>query len=134
MTVASSTSRIQYDCNGSTSDFAFTFGVQETSEIQVILTSSAGVETVLVENSNYTMSATNDDYSAGGTVSTIDALGDPYGYASGNIITIMRNVPLTQASDFTEGMPTLYETFEQGLDKQIRISQQLQEQLTEPLS
>lgn len=124
MTVASSTSRIQYNCNGATPAFAFSFGVGATSEIQVILTSSLGVETILTETTHYTISATNDDYSSGGTVTTVAT------YATGNTITILRNVPLTQASDFTEGMPTLYETFETGLDKLTRITQQQQEQIS----
>ncbi len=122
-TVSSSTSRIAYDCNGSTVNFAFTFGVSATSEIQVILTSAAGSETVLTETTNYSVSCTNDDCESGGTVTTVST------YASGNTITILRNVPLTQESDFTEGMPTLYETFEDGLDKNIRISQQQQEEI-----
>ena len=120
MTVASSTSRIQYNCSGGTT-YAFAFGVGATSEIQVILTDSAGVETILTETTNYTVTATNSDFSAGGTVTTVAA------YAAGNTITILRNVPLTQGSDFVEGMPTLYETFEDGLDKLTRIAQQIKE-------
>lgn len=122
MTVASSTSRVKYNCSGGT-DYAFTFGVSATSEIQVILTNSAGVETTLTETTHYSISAVNNDYSSGGTVTTVAS------YAAGNTITILRNVPLTQASDFEEGMPTLYETFEEGLDKLTRITQQQQEEI-----
>jgi hypothetical protein len=75
----------------------------------------------LTETTHYTVSATNRDYSSGGVVTTTTA------YAAPNKITILRNVPLTQDSDFVEGMPTLYETFESGLDKLTRITQQLQE-------
>ncbi|MFA7463239.1 MAG: hypothetical protein WCY59_08870, partial [Anaerovoracaceae bacterium] len=123
MTVATSTSRIQYNCSGGTT-YAFTFGIGATSEIQVILTSSSGAETVLTETTHYTVSATNRDYSSGGVVTTTTA------YAAPNKITILRNVPLTQDSDFVEGMPTLYETFESGLDKLTRIAQQQQEELS----
>jgi len=122
MTVASSTSRIQYNCSGGTT-YAFAFGVGATSEIQVILTNSAGVETILTETTNYTVTATNSDFSAGGTVTTVAA------YAVGNKITILRNVPATQESDFVEGMPALYETFEDAVDKLTRICQQQQEEL-----
>ncbi len=123
MSVTSSTSRVQYNCNNSTVAFPFTFGVGSSSEIQVILTSSAGVETVLTETTHYSVAATNNRFSNGGTVTTVAT------YDTGNKITILRNVPVTQASDFTEGMPTLYETFENGLDKLTRISQQQQEQI-----
>jgi len=120
MTVASSNSRIQYNCSGGTT-YDFAFGVGATSEVKVVLTDASNVETILTETTHYTISATNSDYSSGGTVTTVAA------YAAPNKITIVRNVPLTQASDFTEGMPTLYETFEQGLDKCIRLLQQQNE-------
>jgi hypothetical protein len=123
MTVASNTSRIQYNCSGGT-EYDFTFGVGETSEIQVILTDAAEAETTLTETTHYTVSATNNDFSSGGTVTTVAA------YAAGNKITILRNVPITQESDYVEGMEALYETFEDGLDKLTRIAQQIQERLT----
>ncbi len=123
-TVATSTSRVQYSCNNSTTDFAFTFGIKETSEIDVILTTSTGTETTLAETTNYSVACTNDDCSSGGTVTTVST------YDTGNTITIIRDVPLTQESDFTENMATLFETFEDELDKGRRIDQQLQEQIT----
>jgi hypothetical protein len=123
MTVSSSTSRVKYSCNGSVTEFAFTFGVGATSEIQVIYTDTTGTETVLTETTHYAVSATNNDFESGGKVTTVAT------YATGTYITILRNVPLTQASDFTENRATLYETFEDGLDKNIRIDQQQQEEI-----
>ena len=120
-TVATSTSRIQYACSGSGTTYTFSFGVGTTTEIQVILTDSAGTETTLTATTHYSVSCTNNDCTSGGTVTTVAT------YAAGNKITVLRNVPLTQESDFTEGMPTLYETFESGLDKLTRIAQQQQE-------
>ena len=123
MTVSSNTSRVKYTCSGDSS-FDFTFGIGETSEIQVIKTIIAtGAETTLTETTDYTVSATNDDYSSGGTVTTVEAC------ATGYSLTILRDVPLTQESDFTEGSPTLYESFEDGLDKLTRITQQQQEEI-----
>ncbi len=122
-TVATSTSRVKYNCNGSVTAFAFTFGVGATSELQVILTSAEGAEITLTETTNYTVACTNNDCTSGGTVTTVAT------YATGNTITILRNVPLTQEADFTEGMPTLYESFETGLDKLTRIAQQHEEKL-----
>lgn len=124
MTVAASTSKVQYNCNGSTVAFAFTFGVSATSEVKVIKTDAAGVETVLTETTHYSVSATNNDYSSGGTVTTVST------YATGNKITIERDVPITQESAYTEGMATLYGSFEEGLDKLTRIAQQQQEEIT----
>jgi len=125
--VSSSTSRIAYNANGATVAFPFTFGVGATEEIEVVLTTPAGVETVLTETTHYTVGCTNNDCESGGTVTTVAT------YATGNTITVLRNVPLTQEDDFTENMPTLYETFEDALDKGIRIDQQQQEQINRTL-
>jgi hypothetical protein len=130
MTVSSTSPRIKYDCNGSTTDFTFTFNASATDEISVILTTSAGVETTLTENSHYFVTATNNDYTAGGTVSTC-VTGDittPYAWATGYTLTIMRVVDITQETDLVP-QPTLYQSFENALDKCARIDQQLQEQL-----
>lgn len=121
MAVPNTYTPAQYNCNGSTVAFPFTFGVGATSEIEVILTDANGVETILTETTHYTVSAVNNDYESGGTVTTVAT------YASGNKITLRINVPLTQDADFVEGAPTLYESFENGLDKLTRIAQQLSE-------
>lgn len=123
-TVAESTSRIKHNCNGSVTAFTFTFNAGSTSEFTVILTDSTGTETVLTPTTNYSVSCKNGDCSGGGTVNTVAT------YASGNTITILRDVPLTQESDFYEGQRTLYESFEQALDKNTRIDQQQNESLT----
>jgi hypothetical protein len=127
MTVASSTSRAQYNCSGGTT-YTFSFGVGETSEIKVILTDGLGIPATLTETTHYSVSATNNDFSSGGTVTTVAAYDTPY------TITILRNVPITQSSDYVEGMESLYETFEDGLDKLTRIDQQQQEILNRALT
>lgn len=119
-TVSDATYKIVYTCNSSTTAFPFTFGIGATSEVKVTETVSAtGVETAYAETTDYTVACTNSDCSAGGTVNTVSTC------ATGRTLTLEMNVPYTQASDFTEGMPTLYETFEDGLDKLTRIAQQL---------
>ena len=118
MSVPDSTSKSIQSCNGSAVAFPFTFGIGATSEIKVTYTTALGVETVLTETTHYVVSATNNDYSAGGTVTTVAT------YASGTTITLERNTPYTQEADFIEGMATLYETFEDSLDKLTRIAQQ----------
>lgn len=111
----------QFSCNGLLTSFDFTFGIYESSELEVIHTDADGVETVLTETTNYSVSATNSDYSTGGTVTTVVT------YATGETITIFLAVPITQESNFVDNQATLYETFELGLDKLTRICQQLDE-------
>jgi hypothetical protein len=58
-------------CDGSTTDFDFTFPIEDTGDIVVILVEvSTGDETALTLTTHYTVSATNNDYSSGGTVAT----------------------------------------------------------------
>ena len=118
----------QFACNGLLTDFDFTFGIYESSELEVIHTDADGVETVLTETTHYTVSATNSDFSTGGTISTVAT------YALGVTLTARMAVPLTQESDFVDNQATLYETFELGLDKLTRICQQLEESIGRGLS
>lgn len=110
-----------FSCNGVLTAFDFSFGVNATSEVEVIQRTAAGVETILTETADYVVSTTNDDYSSGGTVTTVLA------YATGVTLTIRMIIAFTQISNFTENMSTLYETFEDALDKLTRIAQQLSE-------
>lgn len=110
-----------YDCNGSIDDFAFTFYALSEDDIYVILTDSTGVETTLTLTSDYTLTGADGDgrFPSGGSVATV------LQYASGYTITIMRTVDLLQESEFTEGMATLFKSFEDGLDKCTMGLQQL---------
>ena len=122
--VADSTSRAQYNCNSSATVFAFTFNAGSEAEVRVLRTvTSTGTETALVAGTDYTVSCTNDDCFQGGTVTTVATC------ATGGTITILRDVSVTQETDYTEGMPTLYESLETDLDHQTRINQQQDEEL-----
>lgn len=121
-TVSDATYKSTSVCNGTATSYTFTFGVGATSEVKVTTTVSAtGVETTLTETTDYSVLCTNSDCTSGGTVVLTSGSKCP----SGSTLTLEMNVPYTQTSDFTEGMPTLYETFEDGLDKLTRITQQL---------
>ncbi len=129
MTVTALTTNPEhFSCNGSLVAFDFSLGVSVSTEIEVIHSTAAGVETTLVPITDYVVSTTNDDYSSGGTVTTTET------YASGITLTIRMVIALTQATDFVENMPTLYEEFEESLDKLTRIGQQLNELLERCLS
>lgn len=128
MTVEAAVVSATFSCNGALTQFDFTFGLGVTADLEVIHTDADGVQTVLTETTDYSLSATNDDYSTGGRVTTVAT------YDSGETITLRLAISLTQASDFTENQATLYETFEDGLDKLTRIAQQLDEAIGRCLS
>lgn len=124
MTIATTTNKIIHNCNGALTDFEFTFPILESSDLDIIITAVAtGSEQLLALTTDYTVAPSSNDYSNGGTVSTVATWSSDY------TITIYRAIPRTQDSDFTEGMPTLYETFEDGLDKLTMIAQEFDESL-----
>lgn len=126
MTVSASTSRSDYAGNGSTTAFATGFRFLQNSDLRVILTIDAtGVETAQVETTNYTVTGAGPD--AGGTVTMLVAP------ASGETLTIKRDVPLTQGTDYVENDAFPAEAHEEALDKLTMIVQQQQEILDRTL-
>ena len=114
-TLASST----YNGNGSTTAFSTGFYFISNSHLQVIVTSSAGVETVQTITTDYTV--TGAGVSGGGTVTFVTAP------ATGTKVNIRSNVPLTQETDYAEGGSFAAATHEDALDKLTKITQQIKE-------
>lgn len=117
MTVASAVSRISYNGNGSTTAFAVPYYFLENSHLRVILRSSAGAETVQTITTNYTVTGAGNP--AGGTVNMLVAP------ASGETLTILRDVPETQETDYQANDPFPAESHERALDKLTMIAQQI---------
>lgn len=129
MTIPSETNRVQYDGNGSNTAFSFTFPVFSTGEIDVYVTDeSASPETTVLqtETTHYTISFTGD-LPSGGTVNFITAP------ASTDRITIVRDVAITQTTDYAENDPFPAASTENALDKLTIVDQQQQEQLDRAL-
>lgn len=116
MTVSSSTSRASYAGNGTTTVFAVPFYFLANSQLSVSLWSSAGVETVQVLGTNY--SVTGAGVLTGGSITMVVAP------ASGTTLVITRAVPLTQETDLQPNDRLPAETLEQSIDKLTMITQQ----------
>lgn len=125
MAVSSDTKRVQYNGNGSTVEFTVSFYFLDQSHLSVILTDSSGNDTTQTITTHYTVTGAGDE--SGGTVTMVTAP------ASGEKLTIIRNVPLTQATDYVENDPFPADTHEEALDKLTMISQQLDEVATRAL-
>jgi len=122
MTVSSEVKRSDYAGNGSTTAFATGFRFLQNGDLKVILTVDAtGVETIQTEITNYTVTGAGLD--AGGTVTMLVAP------ASGETLTIKRDIALTQTTDYVENDAFPAESHEQALDKLTMLVQQLQEEL-----
>jgi len=127
MTISTTTIKNSYNGNGSTTAFNYTFKISAESEMQVIIRSSTGSETVKTLSSHYTISNVGN---AGGGAVTFQSGHIP---ASGETVILRRATPQTQAMDLIDNDPMSADTIETAHDKSIAISQELQEQVDRSL-
>jgi hypothetical protein len=115
MTISTTDSKISYNGNGVTTDFAFPYPYLAVADLQVLRVGTTGIVTTLVLNTDYTVS--------NGTVSVNTAPG------VGERLVINRVVEIVQETDYITGDPFPAETHERALDRLTMIAQQHQEQL-----
>lgn len=123
MTVPSQTNRDQQSGNGVTTAFTVPFRILDQTHLRVLLTVD-GVTTEQTLTTHYTVSG------VGGASTTVTFVSAP---ASGSTITFLRNVPLTQETDYVPNDPFPAESHEQALDKLTMIAQQLAEEIDRSL-
>lgn len=121
MTVVSETKKNQYNCDGEQVVFPYTFFILKKAHIQVVLCDSEGTETVLELTTHYEVSGAGDP--EGGNVTTIAT------YASGNTLTLVRDVTSTQETDYIEHDMFPASSHERALDKLTMIVQELEEKV-----
>jgi len=127
MTISSTTSKVKFTGNGSTTVWSFSFSVYAASDLVVTLTNSAGVETTLTEGtgaSNYSVSVAS--YPGTGSI-TYPATGSTRLQGSESL-TISRVIPLTQTIDLQNQGGYFPDVQEEGFDRGIYVSQQLKEE------
>ena len=127
MTISSTTVKNSYSGNGTLTTFNYTFKIFADSDLQVIIRSSTGTETVKTLTTHYTVTGAGN--ANGGTIV----------FTSGNIptatetVVIRRAVPQTQAIDYIANDPFPAESHEEGLDRSMMSIQQLQEEVDRSL-
>ena len=127
MTVSTTTSRADYNGNGTTTAFAVPFYFLDNSHLTVLRTQiSTGVITTLALTTNYTVSGAGNP--AGGTVTCLVAP------TAGQKISILRNVPLTQLNTYVPNDPFPAASHERALDQLTMEVQQLDEAIDRALT
>ena len=122
MTVSTTTSKVSYSGNGSTTVFAYTFKVFDEDDLTVILRdNTTGTETVQAITTNYTVSGVGN--TGGGNVTFVAAP------ATGKTVVVRRESDQTQTTDYTPNDPFPAEAHEDALDKLTFIAQEVQEEL-----
>ena len=123
MTISSTTVKNSYSGDGSTDQFNYTFKIFADSDLQVIIRSAAGTETVKTITTHYTVAGAGN--ANGGSIT----------FTGGNIptatetVVLRRAVPQTQAIDYIANDPFPAESHEEGLDRATMTTQQVQEEL-----
>jgi hypothetical protein len=121
MTVSSSTNRVSYAGNGSTTVFPYTYKVFDEDDLTVILRSADGTETVKTITSDYTVSGVGN--AGGGNVTMLTAP------ATGETLVILREQDLVQELDIVPNDPFPADSLEGALDRLTFMVQQHEEAL-----
>lgn len=117
--------------DGVNTSFPFGFKVFVASDVQVIKTSTLGVESTLVLNSDYSVALNADqNNSPGGTV-TYPISGTKL--ALGESLTVVSNVPDLQQTDITNGGGFYPNIVEDMIDKRAIVSHQNSEAISRAL-
>lgn len=121
MSIATSTAKIQYTLASGAQALPVPFYFLEDAHIKVI--KSGSPDLVLTKGTDYTITGATDD--DGGTVTTI--AGTVADLQAGDIITIKRDIAITQTVNYVYNDRFPAETHERALDKLTMIVQQLKE-------
>lgn len=122
MTVSSEVNKSgPYNGNGVTTVFDYDFKIVDEDHLKVIKTSAAGVEATLVIDTHYIVSDVGNPL--GGQIALLSAP------STGEMITILRDVPFTQETDLENQGAYYAETVEAAFDLAIMRDQQLAEQI-----
>ena len=123
MTISTTTIKNSYSGTGSQDVFPYSFKITADADIQVIIRSATGTETIKTLTTHYTVSGAGD--ASGGNVT----------FTAGNIplntetVVIRRNTTQVQSLDLVENDPFTAESIEGAFDKNLAVIQELQEQV-----
>ena len=121
MTVSSATNKVSYNGNGSQTVFAYGFKIFDEDDLTVIIRNASGGETTQTITTHYTVSGVG--VASGGNVTMGTAP------ASGESLTIIRELPLTQGLDLVPNDPFPATLVEDTLDKLTFMIHQHEETL-----
>lgn len=120
MTVSSTTSRVSYAGNGSTTAFTAPFPFLANADL-VVISVVGTVQTTLVLSTDYTVTG------AGGVSGTVTCTVAP---AAGTTLVIYRDPTVTQLVDYTPNDPFPANTHETALDRLTMIAQRQKDLVT----
>lgn len=126
MSVPAGTARVIYYGTGSPGPFPFNFKLYATTHLRVVKTVD-GVDTVLAINTDYVVSIAADFNSA--TILLVDDLEGDGTAENSEQLTLVRNPPISQLTQWPRNDPFPSETHERAADLAVMLIDRLNEQL-----
>lgn len=125
MTVSTTSPRVSYAGNGSTTVFTVPFYFLAAADLRVLKRTALGAESLLSLNTHYSVSGAGS--AAGGSITLGTAP------ASGETVTIVRDPVIVQATDYLPNDPFPAESHERALDLLTMVGQRLDDRLDRAL-
>lgn len=125
MSVETTTRKVTFDMDGSTTEFPFTFRALTSAPTDIkckLYQVSTETASDLTYTTDYSVSVNSDGI--GGTVTVVDAKSDDYK------LTIYRETTDTQESDYEDYNRFPADTLEEDLDKRTMITQEIKEDIS----
>ena len=123
--VTTETNVVRYDFTSSVKDYRFSFPFQHRSEISVIATDTAGADSILEEDQDYTVSFP-------GEAGVVSLLGD-ISSKTWKKISIVRDMQMTQTADLENSQKMDAGVIEAALDRLAMQVQQIAEEASRTL-
>ena len=121
MTVSTTTNRASYSGNGTQDTFAYAFKIFADADLTVIIRDASGTETTKTLTTHYTVTGAGTN-SGGNVVFTAGNIP-----AATETVVILRELDITQSTDYVANDPFPAESHEDALDRLTMIAQQLNE-------
>lgn len=125
MTVSNTIVRVRYNGTGAQTIFPYTYKIFVTTDLRVIITDANGLDTLQTLDVHYTVSGAGSE--AGGNVTFVIAP------AATSFVTIIRELPLTQGTDYVENDPFPANADETAADRVVMLCQQVKEYVARAL-
>jgi len=127
MTISTTIIKNSYSGDGSQDTFAYSFQISTTADMQVIIRSAVGGETIKTLTTHYTV--TGAGTASGGNV-VFESSHIP---TATETVILRRSTAFTQALDLVENDPFTADSVESAFDKNLALIQELQEQANRSL-
>lgn len=122
MTISSATARVTFNCDGSTQDFPVSIQAYNATDFLVLHT-SAGIETTLVLNSDYSLTAAGTLSPQAWSMSTTIV------YPPGDTLQVVLNPVQTHLSQYVQGQAFPSLVVQTDFDRLTQMVQRLQDQV-----